>query len=170
MGPAPTVAVTLPKAGRKGRPPNCPYELAAAGVAWWKWAWATPQATQWDTGSLYTVARRAQLEDGLAALDEFDPHALDWFFSGIDVGSEDAIWEQIRELGRIVGQLQALAGSRLAVVQKMAELDDRLGLSPRALVALKWAVREDKPAAKGGLNDILAQAKKRQEREAKTAG
>jgi hypothetical protein len=167
MGPTPTAAVALPPAGRKGRPPKCPYELAAAGEAWWKWAWGTPQATQWDTGSLYTVGRRAQLEDSLAALDQFDPHALDWFFSAIDVGSEDAIWEQIRELGRIVGQLQALAGSRLAVAQKMAELDDRLGLSPKALAALKWAVTDGEPKAKGGLNEILAQRKKR---EAEAAG
>lgn len=165
-GPAPSASIALPPAGRKGRPPKCPYELALAGEEWWKWAWRTPQATQWDSGSLYTVARRAQLEDSLAALDQFDPHALDWFFSALDVGSEDAICEQIRELGRIVGQLQALAGGRLAVVQKMAELDDRLGLSPRALVALKWAVTGDEPKAKGGLNEILAQ---RQKREAEAA-
>lgn len=168
MGPTPSAAVALSPAGRKGRPPKCPYDLAAAGDAWWRWAWRTPQATQWDAGSLYTVGRRAQLEDSLAALDQFDPHALDWFFSAIDVGSEDAIWKQIRELGRIVGQLQALAGSRLAVVAKMGDLDDRLGLSPRALAALKWAIVEEKPKAKGGLNEILAQAEKRK-REAEAA-
>jgi len=169
-GPAPTAAVALPPAGRKGRPPKCPYELAAAGDAWWRWAWRTPQATQWDPGSLYVVGRRAQLEDSLAALDQFDPHALDSFFSTLDVGSEDAVWEQIRELGRIVGQLQALAGGRLAVVQKMAELDDRLGLSPRALAALRWAVAGDEPKAKGGLNEILAKRQEREKREAEAAG
>jgi hypothetical protein len=58
-----TVDVVLPAAGRRGRAPVCPYELGVAGSAWWVWAWTTPQATRWDKGALYTVARRARLED-----------------------------------------------------------------------------------------------------------
>jgi hypothetical protein len=157
MGPTPIAAVSLPPAGRRGRPPKCPYELADAGGAWWRWAWSTPQATQWDRGSLYTVGRRAQLEDDLAALDQFDPHALDWLFAGTAPDEE-----MLQALAAIVGALKGLAGSRLAVVQKMAELDDRLGLSPRALAALKWAVTDGEPKAKGGLNEILAQRRKRE--------
>lgn len=58
----------LPAGGRKGPAPRCPKStpLGAAGIAWWRWAWKTPQAAAWDTGSLYAVARRATLEDSLA--------------------------------------------------------------------------------------------------------
>src|SRR5688500_649564 len=59
----------LPRSGRQGAPPRCPYKLSVAGAAWWKWAWSTPQACGWDeVGDLYTVARRAQLEDDQVAL------------------------------------------------------------------------------------------------------
>lgn len=167
-GPAPTPATALPPGGRRGRAPKCPYELGAAGETWWRWAWKTPQASQWDTGSHYLIGRRAQLEDSLAALDQFDPGALDEFFRSLDLSGDEAVWDAISGLGRIIGRLQALAGGRLAIVQKMAELDDRLGLNPRALAALKWAVTNGKPKAEGGLNEILAQAQKRQ-REAEAA-
>src|SRR5689334_13970589 len=77
----PTISGTdLPADGRKGRLPKCPIELGEAGDAWWRWAWRLPQATRWDDGALYFVARRALLEDHAAALkftDELD--ALDLF-------------------------------------------------------------------------------------------
>lgn len=167
-GPAPTPATALPPGGRKGRAPKCPYELGDAGATWWRWAWKTPQASQWDTGSHYLIGRRAQLEDSLAALDQFDPYALGSFFDGLELGDPDKLRDALTDLGYIIGRLQALAGGRLAIVQKMAELDDRLGLNPRALAALKWAVTNGKPKAEGGLNEILAQAQKRQ-REAEAA-
>lgn len=53
----------LPAAGRKGRAPDCPVRLDAAGERWWQWCWHTPQATQFNRGNLYPLARRAQLED-----------------------------------------------------------------------------------------------------------
>lgn len=55
---------TLPAEGRTAPPPACPYDLDLPGQRWWEWAWHTPQACAWDDGSLYAVARRAQLEDG----------------------------------------------------------------------------------------------------------
>lgn len=162
-GPTPVVsAVTLPKAGRKGRPPTCPYDLASAGEAWWRWAWRTPQASQWDAGSHYLVGRRAQLEDSLAALDQFDPGALETFFEGLNPGEPDALRDALTELGDVIGRLQSLAGGRLAVLREIRELDDRLGLSARAMQALKWTLADDKPKAKGGLDEILAQRRKRE--------
>lgn len=149
---SPTVPTTrLPAGGRKGRPPNPPegYNLGEAARIWWKWAWATPQACAWDAGARYTVARRARLEDDLVAIGEFDPHALDWFFSSLDLSSEDAIWEAVRALGRIIGELQRLAGGKLAIEKEMRELDKRLGLDPKALAELRWVIVADEtPAAK----------------------
>lgn len=62
----------LPASGRKGRPPKCPLTLGEAGAAWWRWAWSTPQATQFNSGNLYALARRAQMEDRAAALNSPD--------------------------------------------------------------------------------------------------
>lgn len=147
----PTIATTaLPASGRKGRPPNPPagYDLREAGRNWWKWAWGTPQATAWDPGARYAVARRAQLEDDLAALDTFDPHSLDWFFSSLDLGDERSKRDAMRDLGEILGRLKALAGGRLAVVKEMRELEMHLGLGPKALAALRWAIVDDEPEEK----------------------
>jgi hypothetical protein len=60
-------ASRVPVSGRVGRPPNCPIELGDAGRRWWRWAWTTPQATRWNKGFLEPLARRAALEDTLAA-------------------------------------------------------------------------------------------------------
>jgi hypothetical protein len=68
----PTIPTTsLPVSGRTARPPTPPkgYELSESGKRWWRWAWKLPQAAAWDDGALYHVARRAQLEDDLAAMD-----------------------------------------------------------------------------------------------------
>lgn len=68
---APTIPTTvLPAAGRKGSIPKVPAHvvLGDAGRAWWRWAWRTPQAAGWDAGALMAVARRAWLEDQLAAV------------------------------------------------------------------------------------------------------
>jgi len=133
---APTIpATTLPVGGRKGRRPNPPaeYEFGKAGKAWWKWAWTTPQATAWDAGSRYAIARRAQLEDDLAALDDFDP---------LQIAELLAIEpdEQVRALGFLIKRLKALAGGRLAIVKEMRELEKRLGLDPKAIGELRWTI------------------------------
>lgn len=64
----PTIPTTaLPASGRQGEPPQPPYDLGAAGAAWWLWAWSTPQSCAWNTGDLYVTGRRAVLEDLVAA-------------------------------------------------------------------------------------------------------
>lgn len=125
----------LPASGRKGRPPNCPYELAKAGKAWWKWAWGTPQACAWSPGDLYAIARRAQLEDDVAAMDSFEEFDL---ANLLDAPLSD--FERGRELELIVSKLKALAGGRLAIAARMGELDKRLGLDPKAMVELRWKI------------------------------
>jgi hypothetical protein len=113
------------------------YTLQKAGTAWWRWAWTLPQAAAWDRGSLYACARRAQLEDDLAMIDEFEPLDLADL-----LGLEEN--EQLRELATIVGRLKSLAGGRLAIVKQMGELDKRLGLDPKALAELRWVIVDDK--------------------------
>jgi|GEM_PF-1887691 len=63
---APTIPTTfLPASGRRGPAPRVPagFALGDAGRRWWRWAWKLPQACGWGDGVLYTVARRAQLEE-----------------------------------------------------------------------------------------------------------
>lgn len=101
---APAIPTTsLPASGR-GRPaPEVPQPatLGRNGMAWWSWAWSTPQAAAWDDGSHMTLARRAALED-------IEP--------------------------------------TLAVMKEMRELDDRYGLTPKGLAALRWKIVDDAPA------------------------
>ena len=63
----------LPASGRPGAVPKPPawVQLGDAGRGWWRWAWKTPQASGWGTkaGQEVVVARRASLEDDLAALE-----------------------------------------------------------------------------------------------------
>ena len=40
-----------------------------AGQRWWRWAWTTPQATQWHRGFMEPLGRRAALEDEYAKAD-----------------------------------------------------------------------------------------------------
>lgn len=140
----------LPAKGRKGRPPKVPeaYNLQKAGAAWWKWAWGTPQAAGWDPGALYVLARRAQLEDDLDALGSLnDEVELADLLAGAD---EEAIERVKWALATLKGQ----AGGRLAVEKEMRELDKVLGLTPKAMVDLRWEIvaevseaEEPKPAA-----------------------
>lgn len=127
--------------------PECPYELASAGTAWWEWAWTTPQAAKWDAGVLYTVARRALLEDEHAAVSSFDPHALDWFFSSLDISEENAVQDAMRDLGRVIGRLQALATGRVALSKEMRELEAQLGFGAKSMAGLGWKTDEKKPEA-----------------------
>ncbi len=133
---APTIPTTdLPAAGRAGRVPPVPswVSLDAAGLSWWKWAWRTPQAAAWAKGHEAFVARRAQLEDDLAALERVD---------GLDVrdllGSADA--EVARTVELLVGRLHSLAVGRLALARECREMDDRLGLTPKSMAALRWRI------------------------------
>lgn len=144
---APTIPTTnLPAAGRqwpRGRVPNPPswITLGANGTAWWRWAWKTPQAAAWASGHEAFVARRAQLEDDLRTLEatELDLAAL------LGVPESDAV----KELEFFVRRLHAMATGRLAVAKECRELDDRLGLSPKAMAALRWKIVEDGASAAG---------------------
>lgn len=145
---APTVPSTsLPASGRKGRPPSCPYGLGDAGVAWWRWAWGLPQACAWGHGDLYAVARRALLEDEHARLEFVD--GLD--FADLLAGADD---EAIRNVEFALSTLKGCATGTLAIKKEMDALDDRLGLNPKALAALRWSIVEDEPKAKAPTRDV----------------
>jgi len=105
---APTIPTThLPASGRPGPAPKPPgwVKLGAKGRAWWKWAWATPQAAAWSDGDLAFLASRAQLEDEVLTAEE--------------------------------------AGMVLRFRKSMMEADDRLGLTPKGLAALRWKIVDD---------------------------
>jgi hypothetical protein len=108
----PTIPTTsLPAGGRKGRIPKVPasYALLTAGTAWWRWAWTLPQAAAWDDGSHYALARRAQLEDTMAAL------AVD------DARGRLSVLKEMRELDRRFGlDPKAMAELRWTIVAEEA--------------------------------------------------
>lgn len=133
---APTIPTTdLPARGRPGDAPEPPatVELADSARAWWTWAWSTPQAAGWSAGDLYLIARRASLEDDLAT-----------------IGAVESV-DLLRAMGTelpsqfidMVGRLAALATGRLPIYREMRELDDRLGLTPKGLAALRWTIVDD---------------------------
>jgi hypothetical protein len=141
----PTIASTdLPAAGREDRAPTIPkaYNLGKAGRLWWRWAWKLPQATQWDAGATYFIVRRAQLEDDLAALEHTQTEDLEEVLCelvGAD-GDQDRVRSALQDLDRGVQRLKALAGGRVGVMREMRELDNRLGLNPKAMADLRWKI------------------------------
>lgn len=152
---APTIPTTdLPVMGRKGPAPKVPaaYILDSAGAAWWKWAWKLPQACSWDEGALYAVARRAQLEDDLVALElggrmEFDLEEL----LGMDEEKEI-----LRSLKFVIGRLKSMAGGRVGIMKEMRELDNKLGLNPEALAKLRWKIVADEAPGQAARPKISA--------------
>lgn len=146
---APTIPTTeLPAAGVKGRAPKPPkgYEFGPAGKAWWSWAWRQPQAAAWDKSVLYFAARRASLEDDLAAIDNFN--GLD-ITDLLDAGGKDEILEVIT---LTLKALRAQASGKTSLMKEMRELENRLGLNPKAMVDLRWKIVDkdeaDAPAEK----------------------
>lgn len=142
---APVIPTTvLPAAGRTGAAPRPPkaYELGKAGAAWWKWAWHTPQATAWSAGDLYAIARRASIEDDMAALAAVEGLDAVDAFDALD----DHSGQPFRQL---IQRLAALATSKIGLAKEARELDDRLGLTPKALAQLRWSIddEEEKPTA-----------------------
>lgn len=146
-------AVLLPAAGRRGRPPRCPYDLADAGRSWWKWAWRTPQATRWNNGDLYHVARRAQLEDDAAALGFDDELDLKDLLAGADP-------EAIANVKWALTLLKQSASGLLAVKKEMRELETRLGLNPEGMNRLGWTIGEV-TEERDGLDDLTARRRAR---------
>lgn len=134
---APTIPTTgLPASGRPGPVPKPPawVHLAASGLAWWAWAWKTPQAAAWSDGHLVFVARRAEIEDERTALHEAP--VLD-IADLLEMDDED---EGVRQLEWIVRTLHRLATGKTTLDREARELDDRLGLSPKGQAALRWTI------------------------------
>lgn len=131
---SPTIVGTpLPAEGREGRPPTCPYKLGPAGKKWWRHAWKLPQATQWGDSFLYAVGRRAQLEDELDAIKFRDELDLTDLLAGADK-------EAIRRVSWALEQLKRSASGSTTLNKEMDQLDDRLGLNPKAMAALRWTI------------------------------
>lgn len=138
---------SLPSAGFGGPYPRLPkgVQLGEAGMIWWRWAWRTPQAAAWDAGTHRALARRASLEDDDAALRRVD--GLD--LAGVlDLVHEGEAADAIRDLTWLVQTLARLAGGRLAIAQKMLDLDRQFGLTTRSFHDLRFEiVAEDAPKA-----------------------
>ena len=144
----PTIPTTeLPASGRSGRTPKPPatYKLGPAGEDWWRWAWKTSQACGWDDGVLFVVARRAQLEDDRVALERVD--GLD-IAELLDLEKYQVDKDAVSRLEDLVQALKRLAGGKLAVERECRELDDRLGLTPKGLAALRWKILPDEEIQK----------------------
>ncbi|WP_432159074.1 hypothetical protein [Streptomyces sp. bgisy153] len=135
---APVVPTTkLPVGGRTAPTPRPPTwaRLGKVGRAWWKWAWSTPQACAWAPGHEAMIARRASLEDDLAAIGTVNSLELSDLLDADAAGAT--------ELKGLLQRLASLASGRLAICREMRELDDRLGLTPKGMAALRWTVVDD---------------------------
>lgn len=142
----PTVPTTkLPAAGREGPAPVCPVPLGEDGATWWEWAWHTPQAAGWSEGDLYFIGHRAQLEDDVKALASEDFSILDEVLS---LPEDDAA----AILGGLINRLKALATGKASLLTRVNDMDDKLGLSPKGMAALRWKIveGEEQPKAKAG--------------------
>jgi hypothetical protein len=137
----------LPAGGFAGPYPRIPkgVELGDAGRIWWRWAWRTPQAAAWDAGTHVALARRASLEDDDAALRRVA--GLD--VSGVlDLVHDEEVEQAVRDLEWLVRNLTHLAGGRLAIAQKMLDLDRQFGLTTRSFHDLRFEiVAEEEPKA-----------------------
>lgn len=146
---APSIPTTqLPAAGRSGPIPKPPksHRLGDAGSVWWRWAWRLPQAAAWSAGDLFVIARRAQLEDDVTTLAAVE---------GLDL-DEVLAAEKAAEVRLVVGRLAAIVTGRLAIVREMRELDDRLGLTPKGMAALRWSIVADEtPQAEPSADGVV---------------
>jgi hypothetical protein len=148
----PTIPTTsLPASGRAGKAPSPPrwVKLGPAGLAWWRWAWKTPQAAAWANGTEVVVARRASLEDDLAAVDV-----------GLNLDVADLVDVEPNEATATVEAafraLARLAGGKIAVAREARELDRVLGMTPKAMAELRWQIVDDSPAARRPSTPSLA--------------
>lgn len=159
----PTIAgAELPAAGRTERAPTLPpgfKNLGKVGRAWWRYAWQLPQATKWDAGTVHTAARRARLEDRLAALSDetpFDP--LENLIADlVDADSDhERISTAIRDLKAGFHALKAIAGGEVAIMKEIRELDGKLGLNPKAMADLRWRIVETEQSESDTLDEAVA--------------
>lgn len=132
---SPTIPTTaLPASGRRGRPPTPPHgaRLGKAGRAWWAWAWSLPQSFGWSKGDHSALARRASLEDDLAAMGTI--RSLD---------AMELYGEAAEDLKDALRNLAGIASGKLAIQREMRELDNRFGLTPKGLADLRWTIVDD---------------------------
>jgi hypothetical protein len=142
----------LPADGRKEPVPEAPYDLGEAGSRWWRWAWALPQAAAWDDGALYGLARRAELEDRLAALE--DVGSLDFAgeiseilgMSDVDAGDVE-MFKALRRVESVMRKLKSMSGGAVSVMREMRELDNKFGLNAKAMADLRWSIAAEDEAA-----------------------
>lgn len=142
---APRIPTTnLRASGPDREPPDVPetYSLHEAGRSFWDWAWRLPQACAWDDGTVYAVARRAQLEDDLAMLRGSDAWMIE-LEEFLDT-AEDEIFGQIQ---KVFGALKRIAGNEVSLMKEMRELDNKLGLTPEAMARLRWQIVDDSDPA-----------------------
>ena len=122
----------LPAEGRQGDAPEWPPGLDPSARARVVWAglWTTPQAVAWERlGWTRVVARYAEM-----------------------VASTERNLDDIEDPKVYASMLRA----QTAIVPELRQLEDRLGLSPMAMLRLRWGVttdevgekREAKPASK----------------------
>jgi hypothetical protein len=133
---APTIPTTeLPASGRKGPIPKPPswVELGKEGMAWWRWAWRTPESAAWSPGQLAVVARRASLEDDLAATEAVE---------GLDLLDVLEL-ESLADVRKLVQRLASLVTGRLQIQRAMLDIDDRLGLTTKGSAALRFKIVAD---------------------------
>lgn len=136
-GPAPKAAGTrqrrnapmantlqLPAEGRKGKAPEWPAGLnpSARAQLVWDGLWTTPQAVAWERlGWTRVVARYAEM-----------------------VASAERDLDDVDDPKVYAAMLRA----QTAIVPELRQLEDRLGLSPMAMLRLRWEVVEDEVAAR----------------------
>ena len=144
---SPTIPTTsLPVSGFDGDIPDAPsgYDLGTQGRQWWAWAWRTPQAAAWSAGDLYVLARRASIEDDIKAIDAAD--------MSVDLELLADV-EGVKEIAQQFQRLKGIVSGRLAILREARDLDDRLGLTPKGLAALRWKIVADKSDAKSAPTD-----------------
>lgn len=135
---AATIPTTeLPLAGRTEPAPDIPdwRPLGPAGRRYWSWAWSTSEAAAWGTGAVDAVARRASLEDDLAAI-ELPGNVSISELIGQDIADDD-LEDQIDQAFK---SLSRLAGGKLRIIAEMGKLDIELGLTPKSRAQLRWRV------------------------------
>lgn len=155
---APTINPDLLPAKRSGRAPKVParFELGEAGMAFWRAAWKLPQSAKWEH-HVDAVARRAELEDLAAARDMLLQLDLE---DVLLAGDDEELRQRLRNLEWMLDKLQRLATGAIGLMKQMDALDDRLGLNPKSLAALRWTIEATpaKPARKAAAKKSAAAA------------
>jgi hypothetical protein len=99
--------------------------------------------------------RRARLEDTVTVLEGFD--------LGDPPSDPDELDGYLETLKWVVQVLKGAATGVLGVMREMRELDDRLGLTPKAMAQLRWSIvaEEEPEQAEVEVIDRLAERRRR---------